>query len=93
MAGGVGGSVDSPPAHISSAAARGSMGGRGLPRSLGRIGGEEDGGAAAAATAQSVGDRSAQGGWGVWDAIGDEKEGSGDWGEEGRASRGDCGVG
>ena len=42
---------------------------------------------------QSVGDRSAQGGWGVWDAIGDEKEGSGDWGEEGRASRGDWGVG
>ena len=29
----------------------------------------------------------------VWDAIGDEKEGSGDWGEEGRASRGDWGVG
>ena len=50
---------DSPPSHISSAATRGSMGGRALPRSPGRIGGEEDAAAAAAAGWRG---RSARGG-------------------------------
>jgi hypothetical protein len=64
MAGGDGGC---PPAHISSAAARGSMGGRGLPRSLGRIGEEED---AAAAAAAGGGIDPCRGGWGELGGFG-----------------------